>query len=325
MHVLRLARHLPPRWTAPLALPLDAARHDRVDDLLQRHGDVVSLVRDALDRLAEEPSDTAAHSIVDRYTRFLVRELRRIEAADPAHVRFAGGLDALVRSDVVELMDRPWNPGVIKRLEMALLDQLNRNLGSYARWTEEILRVVQDLPSPRLCDLAAGSGGLARHLAKRRPRPDLELTSTDLEPEFVEAGRRIAQRDKLPVRFEVRDATQLRDLHGQVDLFVCTQATHHLPAWLLTRMFHQAVRAAQRGILVVDLLRSAGNVAGAWVVTNLTAPFPPLVIDGMQSIRRAWLPAELALLAHVAGAETVRTGVGSPAFTLLHAHGVRGG
>ncbi len=323
MPLLRFARRLSPGLTAPFGLPLDAHRASRVQGLLEAHPFIVELVQTQLQRLLQGP-EPEAQRLIACYARVLLGELRREPIADPL-LALAARCDAVVRSERGELLDRAWIPALVKRLEMVLLDRVNRNLGSYDTWAGEVVESLAGLASAHVMDLAAGSGGFALHVAKHPPDGTaLRWTVTDREPAYVRLGRQQGRKLGVPIDFDVRDALDLRDLQalsgpGRVDLFICTQSTHHLTPGQLVRLFSQAMAAAEHGILVVDLFRSAVNVLGAALATTLTAPFLPLQLDGMQSIRRSYTPAELSLLARLAGASQVTARTVAPAFAVLHA------
>jgi len=311
MHPLHLAPHLPPFVTAPLALRLDAARAQRVEPLLAEHPEIGHLVHQALLALQHQPNPEAEQT-VERYAAALLLTLRRHDGHTwPAR------LDGLVSSRVGELMDHPRTPPRVRQREMELLDRLNRLMGSYTAWSQLVRGIVGQAPA-HVVDLAAGSGGFLRHVARHEQPGHLRLTSTDLEPLYVDQGQRLAREHNLPVQFAVLDALRPHGL-AAVDLFVCTQSTHHLSPGMLVRLIWQAVHVAQKGLLVVDLLRSGANVAAALLATSLTQPYVPLVLDGMQSIRRAYLPCELRLLARLAGATHIETRTIAPAFAVLHA------
>ena len=68
------------------------------------------------------------------------------------------------------------------------------------------------------------------------------------------------------------------------------------------------------------------RVRTGYLVVGLTAavlssafPFPPFVHDAVLSVRRSYHPSELALLAHLAGAQHVQARLLAPAFCELHA------
>ncbi|MSP91156.1 MAG: methyltransferase domain-containing protein [Myxococcales bacterium] len=307
LHPLRLARYVPHRLLSPLADALDAARTRALATVLSDHAFVVEATGTLLAEAAalpDGPSErrTRIESAIEFQTAGMLSELRRAPLQGVV-ARFAAGIDAPLRSNVVELMDRTWMPAPLLSLEMKLLDRLNHNLGSYQRWTAAVQQAVAGLTAPHIVDLAAGSGGFLRGLAASGAAAGWSLTSTDLSPAYVDAGRGLAEAARLPVAFAVRDATRLADLRGAVDLFVCTQSTHHLPPGVVVRMLHAAAAVAPRGLLVIDVVRSLGNVAAVWAATNLTAPFFPLVVDGMQSVRRSYAAAEWRLLGRLAGVD----------------------
>lgn len=322
LHPLRLARYIPQAALSPLARALDAARTRALAGVLDEHAFVVAATRTLLAEAADLPdAPSPRRAQVERAIEFqtaaLLAALRQAPL-DGVVARFAARLDAPLRSTMAELMDRAWMPAAVLGLEMKLLDRLNHNMGSYLRWTAAVDRAVAGLAAPRIVDLAAGSGGFLRAVAAGGGGHGWSLTSTDLSPAYVEAGRGLADAAGLAVAFAVRDATRLADLRGAVDLFVCTQSTHHLPPGVVVRILHAATAVAPRGLLVIDVARSMGNVAAVWAATNLTAPFLPLVVDGMQSVRRAYAAAEWRLMAELAGVD-VEVDALAPAHWCVHA------
>jgi 2-polyprenyl-3-methyl-5-hydroxy-6-metoxy-1,4-benzoquinol methylase len=317
-HILNFARYLPA--FAPGSLALDRARGPHVQLVLDAHGEDRERVTAALARLREHEDITAA-TLVDQTARALLAELRT-RGRERAWVRAGAWVDHVVRSERGEWMDIPDTPAWAKTMEMDLLDRFNRNAMQYDAWAREVARSLDGVRDARLCDLAAGSGGFYRHLAAHPPDGvRLSLRSTDLEPSYVARGAALARRDGLDVAFEPRSATDLDDLAGRVDLFTCTQAAHHLPPGLVVRMFEAAVRVAPRGMLLIDVHRGAGFLLGAAVATFVTAPyFPPMVFDGVQSVRRGFTCAEFELLARLAGVAHVTTRFVRPAHAVVHAH-----
>lgn len=309
------AHRMPARLTAPLALQLDAAMGEELPQLLRDHADAVQMVRRLLDRLLER-DDANDRTQVEVLVRGMRQSLRERVAWHPA-----GPFDRAVRSDMREIMDMPWSPQWLHDAEMRWLDKLNIQLGSYARWRDLVLQTVANVPWARIEDVAAGSGGFVRWMARHSPRQDLHLSCSDYAPGYVAMGEKLAAgQSGLPVRCHLRDATQLASLHGQVDLITCTQSTHHLPPGLIVQLIHQALAVAPCGVVLVDVLRSFGNVLGAWLATTLSTPALPLTLDGMQSARRGLLPSELKLYAELAGAAHSDTQAVGPAFAVLYAH-----
>jgi len=311
-----IARRVPLAAIAPLAIRLDRAQDAAVDAVIADHADVAAQIRRLLDRASADGGDPRSRGEIDALTRGMRKVLRRHGAA------FARRVDAWVQSESREIMDLSLAPAWLHAAEMRWLDKLNRELGSYAAWADGVLEAVGGVPWARIEDVAAGSGGFVRWLARHSARRDLVLSCSDLSAAYVAAGEAIhagAPAWALPVRFARRDATQLAALRGQVDLITCTQSTHHMGPGLVVQLIDQALRVAPRGIVVIDVLRSAGVAVGAAVVAHLSTPAPPLVWDAVQSARRGLLPAELTLYARLAGASRAKARAVAPAFVAVHA------
>jgi SAM-dependent methyltransferase len=301
---------------------LDARRGGRVDDLLSsRRG----RARDALDACAAllAGDDAAAQRTLDEAAAALLGELRGAAPGDGALDRGAAMLDVVVRSDGPELLDVDAVPQRVKDFTMRLLHRANVVAGSYDVWTGAVCEALGDRADAHVYELAAGTGGYARHLARHHPPGrHIRVTSSDLSAEYVAIGEAAARAEGISgVTWETRDALDLRALRerGDVDLFLCTQAAHHLSAGQLVRMISQCVHAAPGGLLVIDLMRGATTALATLALSGLVAPWPVLVYDGFQSVRRAYTPAELTLLARLAGATRVDARPYGPAWCLLHA------
>jgi SAM-dependent methyltransferase len=308
---------------APLAGRLDGRRAGRVEALLSARRAQVRDARQACDAMLERGADDAARASLDAVAAALLGELRGDERGDGALRRGATRLDAAVRSDGAELLDVGFVPQRVKDFTMRLLHRTNVLAGSYEVWTGAVAAALGDRDDAHVYELAAGTGGYARHLARRQPPGRrVRVTSSDLSPAYVSIGAEAARAEGVSdVTWEVCDALDLRRLRdrGDVDLFLCTQAAHHLSAGQLVQMISQAIHAAPEGLLVIDLLRSATTALGTLALTAVVAPWPVLMYDGFQSVRRAYTPAELSLLARLAGAGRVDARPYGPAWCLLHA------
>ncbi|HET9950486.1 MAG TPA: class I SAM-dependent methyltransferase [Candidatus Eisenbacteria bacterium] len=83
---------------------------------------------------------------------------------------------------------------------------------------ESICEAVELRATDRVLDVAAGNGNAslaaARHFA--------DVTSTDYVPELLEQGRRRAEADRLPMKFQVADAEALPFADGSYDVVLST-------------------------------------------------------------------------------------------------------
>ncbi len=261
-------------------------------------------------------------SRINPIARELLIAFRR-EGVERSSIKAAAVVDGLVRSTRDELMDAEWIPAWVRRIEMTTLDRVNEQLGSYHSWQRALERLTHGASDVRAVDLAAGSGGFFRFLARSgfaRARR-WSLLATDIERSYVAQGVAACARDGVEdvVRCEVRSAVELEDLRGRADLFVCTQALHHMPPGLVLRVIAGAIRVAPRGIVLIDLIRGATLATLSAGVLAAVARVPFVVVDGVQSVRRAYLPGELALLARIAGATEVDARWDPPAHQIVYA------
>lgn len=302
-----------------VALALDRAREDSLDALLSSRRGTARDAAVALDALREDPHDALSRRRLDGAARALLTELRSPRRDDRAWARAAAAIDGVVRSEREELLDGALLPEPVKTVSMTMLHAANTVLGSYPVWRDAIGVALRGAREAHVVDLAAGTGGFGRYLV-RHPVPGcaMTVTTTDLRPEYVAAGERRAE--GLPLRHAVCDALDQRPLRaaGGCDLLCCFQAVHHLGPGMLLQMMSESLATATRGLLIVDLARSAFNVAAVGAAVSVIAPNPVLVYDGMLSVRRSYSTSELTLLARLAGAREVTARAFGPGHALAH-------
>lgn len=324
MRVFDVTRRVPMSLIAPCSVALDRARERGMDEFLWRERALVDEIRQQIVSKSTSAALRDGEGVDARSLELLTRF--RAWTSDVALSRAMVMTDSLVRTTSGEIMDLPWIPEWMRRLEMRTLDRVNVEFGSYESWSRSIERALLGSSAQHgatLMDLAAGSGGFFRFLARSgvARRNDWTLIATDIERTYVEQGARECERDEVSdvVRCEVRSAVELESLRGEVDLFVCTQALHHMPPGLVLRVIAGAIRSAPRGIVLIDLARGAMLSAMTAVVLSAVARVPFVVWDGMVSVRRAYLPSELTLLARLAGATAVDARWEAPAHHVVHA------
>ncbi len=321
MRLFDVTRRVPMRVVAPGSVALDSAREAALDAFLWEHRARVDAIGERISSMVAQRS-LARGDAVDALALELLREHRRSCLRDPS-LRAAAAIDAVVRTQRGEIMDQPWVPAWMRRLEMRTLDRVNVEIGSYAAWARAIERATHRTSVNSLMDLAAGSAGFFRYLAREgvARRNGWSLVATDIERTYVEQGALACEREGSTdvLRCEVRSAVELEALRGSVDLFVCTQALHHMPPGLVLRVIAGAIRSAPQGIVLIDLARGAALAAMTGVVLSAVARVPFVVFDGVRSVRRAYLPTELALLARLAGSTFVEARWDAPAHHVVHA------
>lgn len=94
-------------------------------------------------------------------------------------------------------------------------------------------------PGVRMLSLGSGPGGIELILA--RQAPEAIITCLDLNPDLARLGQERAEREGLPVRFEVGDLNRVDLPRAEFDIVFCHASLHH----------------------VIELERLAGQIRGA--------------------------------------------------------------
>ena len=290
---LHAARRLPSlTWMAPALAPAASLRAGGlVRDTQPR---VMPLVAGVL---AQQPGAIAAY---DQLVAAAVDDLRRVTTTGWRGLvhRF----DHWFYRDIPEMEDDPAFPMAQRQAIIHTIHRFNHHAGSYDRFIRclepLILAAEAEHGGPvRMVDLAAGAGGLACAL-KERFGERVEVTATDVSPDFLAWGRQMAQERRLNVDFSVQDATDLRNLEDrQFDVVICTQALHHFPAGMAARMLGQASRVARSAVCFIDGEREPIYAALLGAVMGAYGRTWPVVYDTVASVRRMYTREELDLLA----------------------------
>jgi len=284
-------RALSPLRTAAATVAVES-RQERAALLTSRIAAGDGAARDDLAVLAEEALAEMRTSV--RTAAMIKHPIQRLLAATDA--RWAD-------CDTTELLDDPDLDPEVRTSIMTTLDHFNDVLGSYTRFFDMLLPLARPTGTTRVLDLAAGHGGfpLAATREARKRGLDFHFTASDLKREYLDMGQEIADRENLPVDFIVQDALDLSNIDpDSYDIIVCTQSLHHFPAGLITVMFDAATRAATRGVVFADACRSALSGGLIAVTGTLRMRNAAFVHDGWVSMRRAFVPEELELLARMA-------------------------
>ena len=214
-------------------------------------------------------------------------------------------LDAWWRDEHgLEHIDDPKLDPALRQRAMENLDRVNERLGSYAAFLELLTPALERACGRplRIIDLAAGHAGFALALAEaaRARGLALEITATDLVPEYLELAERSARARGLAIEFAVQDALDLSNVApGRYDVVVCTQAIHHFAAGAVAIMLGEAARVAGHSVLFIDGSRTLMHAGPLYAYLRGRLDDPILAHDGWISCRRFFVPEELALLARL--------------------------
>jgi len=179
------------------------------------------------------------------------------------------------RSLTPEIMDDP-------DVSYETWERFHRQLGSLHRFLgnqRAILDALRRHPHPigRVLDIGCGDGAL------------LNAIQRDLRVEVQGIDLRPPKRQFFDVPITAADAA--RDRLPDADIAICVAVFHHFTEDEITAVVRNASRSVRR-LIILDLVRHWLPLA---LFTVLVAPFLMRVValDGCQSIRRAYTPAEL--------------------------------
>ena len=207
--------------------------------------------------------------------------------------------DLSSRADIAELMDDPaCNEAMLLRT-VRQFASINRRVARYRtilkRW---VLADMMKAPQKhyRLVDMGAGGCDIDAWLLKaaRRRGLSLEIIACDLDPRIISHARStFGQTPGL----EIREADLLDDLFDEpVDYVFANHFLHHLADTEIMRLLKLWRPRVRRRMVFSDLLRDPAAYLG-YSVLSLLYPGSFARFDGLISIRRGFVPAELASLA----------------------------
>jgi len=212
-------------------------------------------------------------------------------------------------ADARERMDGPLAPA---ELDATLddLDFLNAWFGGYALTLRRLRRVAAALPRGarlRVVDVGGGRGDFAVNVvrwARRAGRPVRVVVVDSDAATLAMARRRTADYPEIVLVQATAAALPLRECSAEVAVSALT--LHHLDRDAVVACLAQMAAAAPL-VLVNDLLRTPLTLALVWLATRVLRLHAVSRHDGPVSVRRAWSPDELAVLAEKAGRRALIT------------------
>jgi len=201
------------------------------------------------------------------------------------------------RADIPELMDDP-NCDEAKLLRtVRQFESINRLVSRY----RTILRrwVLDDMQPEReyhLVDMGAGGCDIDVWLlaVAQRCGLTLRITACDMDPRIIAYARSTFGHTS---GLEIRETNLLTDPFDEpVDYVFANHFLHHLTSEEIIRLLQRWQPLVRRRMVFSDLLRSS---TAYWGYSALSLLYPNSFarIDGLISIRKGFLPEELAALA----------------------------
>ncbi len=204
-----------------------------------------------------------------------------------------------------EALDSPSLAPAVTRATLKDIARANALFGGRAAVAYGVARLLEGEPAARplrVLDAGAGRGDVGRDLARQfGGRRRVETVAIDLHRESARLCR------ELGTPAAVADAFRLPLGDRAVDIAVASQLLHHFTRPAAQRLARELTRVARVGVVVADLRRARLAAAGIWVAAHALRFHAVSRRDGVVSIRRGYVPHELAALLAEAGlAATVR-------------------
>jgi 2-polyprenyl-3-methyl-5-hydroxy-6-metoxy-1,4-benzoquinol methylase len=159
----------------------------------------------------------------------------------------------------------------------------------------------------RLLDVATGGGDVPLRLWRKACRAgvDLEIAGCDRSPYAVAYARRRAQAYRADIHFFEWDVLQ-SGLPGPYDIVASSLFLHHFQEEQAVKLLSAMAHAAQRWLLINDLVRSWTGYLLAYLGTRVLSASDVVHSDGPRSVEGAFTVSELLGLANRAGLDGVR-------------------
>jgi SAM-dependent methyltransferase len=217
----------------------------------------------------------------------------------------ASWLDRRFQTEALEYLDRDDVPDDVKQKVIGMLDRMGALTKQHDKYARAALKVVADIPNPRILELGAGHGKLSAKILELHATAT--VTVSDLDPTSV-ANIAAGELGAHPrARIQVIDATAIAAEDNQYDLVVFALAFHHLPPAVACRAIAEATRVSKR-FLVIDLKRQ--KPLEAMLSATLLLPLHLLLLawpstrpgvhDGFISALRAYSPSAFETLGRAA-------------------------
>lgn len=151
-----------------------------------------------------------------------------------------------------------------------------------------------------LLDIGTGVGDLPRRAARWAAHRGIRLQGLGLERSRVAAV--LARRGGLPCVVGCAGALPFRT--RSADIVLMSQLIHHLSRDAAVEVIRAASEVARIGVVLADLRRSPLAAIGFRIGAEVLGFDPATKADGVTSVRRGYLPHELASILRDAGVRT---------------------
>ena len=214
----------------------------------------------------------------------------------------------MLRVDEPEILDSDTcQPGDAQAV-LAVIGRVNRWFGGVRTSQKMVNRVAHatGMSHMSLLEVAAGLGEVPEIIRQKLLQRGitLDVTLLDLARSHLPGRDPAAENHRGLSHSVVGDALALPFADGAFDVVSCSLFAHHLDPQQLQQFVREGLRVCRRAVLINDLIRHPLHLALAY------AGYPMMLnrvawLDGLTSVRRAYIPAEIrSMLASAFSAET---------------------
>lgn len=199
----------------------------------------------------------------------------------------ASWLDRRFQTDALEYLDRDDVPDEVKQKIIGVLDRVGTLTNLHEKYARIALKLVSDIPNPRILELGAGHGKLSAKILELHPTAT--VTISDLDPTSV-ANIAAGELGTHPrARTQVIDATAIDGHDHSYDLAVFALAFHHLPPTVACKAIAEATRV---GEALSDHRPQTAETAVVHALFGAATAAPPtaaaMVVDALEHARRLY-------------------------------------
>ncbi len=177
-------------------------------------------------------------------------------------------LDQKIWTDKIENIDRPDFEITLKKEIIEGLHLKNKVFGTYKKAIDllrpAILKINREENRPaRILELGSGMGKLTHALYEEFTHSDLqvELTGSDIVPEYIEAAERSACEKNYSLHFKVIDAFHLeKESVNSYDIIFTLHSMHHFTPSELATIMAGAKKIQAKYFIGIDGYRGFGNL-----------------------------------------------------------------
>lgn len=219
-------------------------------------------------------------------------------------------IDQLIWTQKSEHIDDPEFDIELKKQIVYGLHLKNKLFGTYCisikilRPIIEYINLIENRPA-RILEIGSGSGQLSMAMYEQFQHTSLkvEMTGSDIVPEYVEAANLEAREKKYNINYKVIDALHLDQLPpNSYDIVFTLHSMHHFLPEQLIKIMAGARSVASQGFIGIDAYRGLSNLLFMGMLgggKSLVSLNPAFFHDSFISGRRMYSAKQLEIMARV--------------------------